>query len=333
MTIPWRLLTAVVTFPVFSLWLSILTLKESSITFAQLSRLMILPLSAGVDYVLYGKRRGSLEYFSLVLLSYGVYMGSRGDVAATFLAAVYASLAAVCTLGSSATTGHMLKITGYKPEEVLPVLLPYEIALSLVILLGSHVRNSYSGVLSSTDHEEESYEPLLLLRVVANAAMAILVVYLTVWAQGKASNMVYAVIGQCKTALTLALGAALLHETVSMRAMMGLMVIIAISIGLAAGDVMKNAETTVFKPRWSTVSVLVFALVVICADMFDLTQPQTPTSLPLPLIHSRNRSAKPLRMAFRNNSLPRLPHANAKEHAVVPGQQPPKKRGHEKHMH
>ena len=148
MNVPPYLLGVVAISPVFSVELSLMTLKVASVSFQQLSRLLSLPLSAAVDVMLYGKHRGAFEWLSLIMLGYGAVMGSRGDVTATPLACFYAALSVVCALVSSASTGHVLKTTGIPINDLLPTLSAYKLGLSLIMLLGSPMVNGTGSVSS-----------------------------------------------------------------------------------------------------------------------------------------------------------------------------------------
>ena len=83
---------------------SFLVLREASVAFHQLSRLAILPMSAVVDLVLYGRQRTALEYSSILFISYGAAIGLQGDVTATPRAAVFATVCTLSTLASSTCT-------------------------------------------------------------------------------------------------------------------------------------------------------------------------------------------------------------------------------------
>lgn len=56
-----------------SIVLSFFVLREASVAFHQVSRLLILPLSAAIDRILYGKRRTVLELSGICLIAYGYY--------------------------------------------------------------------------------------------------------------------------------------------------------------------------------------------------------------------------------------------------------------------
>ena len=179
-----------------SIVMSFLVLQEASVAFHQISRLVILPLSACVDLVLYGKRRSALEYVSVLLISYSVFAGARGEVTATSSAIFYAGACAVCTLGSSTLCGHIIKSTGTNAREFLDLILPYEIgaALALVIVFEASSSSAAAAAPSTpapapTDSAAAAFSPWYLASLCLNCLLACLVIFLTTWSQGNTSNM------------------------------------------------------------------------------------------------------------------------------------------------
>ncbi|KAL3923272.1 MAG: hypothetical protein SGPRY_004273, partial [Prymnesium sp.] len=226
-----------------SILASFLTLKIASVAFQQLSRLMVIPIGAFFDFMLYGKRRGLVECFSLLLLSYGVYMASSGDATATPLAILYTGVGVVLSIGSSSVTGHIMKTTSVPTADLVMFALPYEIVFAGIVLV---ITRAYTSAQNDPErplkHQEEWSGLPLLLRMFVNGSLAIAVVYLTVWSQGKCSNMMYGVLGQAKTIGSIALSAAIFHTELSIRAWIGMSVVVAVSVGLASGDFKQNDE-------------------------------------------------------------------------------------------
>ena len=224
----------------FSIIFSFLVLQEASVTFHQLSRLIIMPMSAAVDYVAYGKKRTLLDYSSILLICYGVTIGLHGEITATPRAIGYAILCSATTIASSAIGHHVITTLSAKPRELLAQFMPYEIAMSVLLLffyqaMGIDVRPSQVSSAGAA-----SVDAVLLLLVVLNCATAASVVYLTTWSQGVVSNMMYAVLGQTKMLATVALDAAIFSTTLSIRTKTGLVIVITVALGVALGDPKKH---------------------------------------------------------------------------------------------
>lgn len=247
---------------------SLLTLQSASVAFQQLTRLMGLPMSAVFDYVLYRKHRGGLEYFSLLLLSYGVFTASTGDATATPLAFMYASIGVLCALGSTAVTGYILKSTGMPITDLVVIGLPYDIVMSALLLL---VVNAYNGKRTGTlqpafEVAEGCLDLALLLRLFVNASLAITAVYLSVWTQGKCSNMMYAVLGQAKSIACIVLSTACLHMEISTHLVLGMAIVFLVAFFLALGE-LEPIDVKSSRSRWLIIALLSSVLSIIALDV------------------------------------------------------------------
>ena len=214
---------------------SFLVLREASVAFHQLSRLMILPMSAAVDLLLYGKRRTVLEYCSIILISYGLVIGLSGEITATPRAAFYAVFCALTTLINSATAGHLMRSSGVGAREVVVKTIPYEIINAGMIAIVFHLVGTETAA-QAASAATESLDRAALLRVGLNAVLAVSVVFLTTWTQGASSNMLYAILGQAKTLTTVALAAYVFETALSIRTKEGLAIAVSVAIGVAISE-------------------------------------------------------------------------------------------------
>ena len=223
-----------------SICTSFAVLREASVTFHQISRLIILPMSAMVDYVLYGKKRTILDYSGILLISYGVAIGLHGEISATPLAVGLSVLSAVSTLASSALASHVLKNTEGSIREIVIVSMKYEIAMALSLVIAFHLAGLRSAA-QSTPSRPVDFDPWLLLPLCLNCFLAASVTYLTTWSQGVTSNMLYAVLGQAKMLTTVSLDALLFHTLLSIRTQTGLAIVVTVAVGLTLSDPKKGA--------------------------------------------------------------------------------------------
>ena len=277
---------------------SFLTLTEASITFQQLSRLVVLPLSAALDIALYGKYREAIEYWSLLLLCYGVGMGTRGDVTHTPLALIYAGVCAVCTLGSSALCGHIMKRSGMNAADFLVMVLPYEIATAACVLLLFSVNSTKEGGAKFIVGNGAFMEARFWLLLLVNCSLACVVICLTTWTQAVSSNLMYAVLGQAKTLVTVVLGAAAFGTELSTRTTCGMAIVITIAGGLALGDLKMRSESNSSARRsWFAFAIFVFALAIIACDVAGATLERNAIAGPLGIVFPPSPTGSPLRVA------------------------------------
>ena len=262
----------------FSIVSSFFVLREATIAFHQLSRLIILPTSAVVDLVLYGKRRTPLEYFSIVVISYAVVIGLRGEVSATPRAVVLSIVCAMATLASSAIAGHVMKQSKASTRDMILYCMPYEIGFAtLSLTLFSIFLPGSEGSAAPVD-DAKSPRPVfdwsLALAFVLNGLTVVSVVWLTMWAQGANSNMLYAFLGQAKMLVTVAASALFFNTALSPRTMSALGIASSVAMGVALGE-MKGQPTapqdeevraSTRRKKWASVAFYAVAFVVVCYD-------------------------------------------------------------------
>ena len=239
--VPLALIISSTTASNMSIFTGLLLLREASITFQQLSRLIILPMSALVDYFVFSKSRTALDYASILLISYGVVIGLRGEVSATMRAVGLAILSACFTVASTALVGRLIKTLGIAARDCIFLTLEYEIvaagAMAAVFpLVFESKANAAAEVPEATD------DGWLLLALGVNLLLAAAVIYLTTWTQGATSNMLYAVLGQVKMLATIVLDAVVLHTDLSVRTKTGLVIALSVAVGLAVGDPAKQQD-------------------------------------------------------------------------------------------
>lgn len=258
-----------------SIFSSFFVLREASVTFHQLSRLTILPMGATVDYLAYGKKRTPLEYASILLISYGVAIGLRGEVAATAHAFAYAIICACFTLASSALVGHILKSTGASTRELLVRLTKYEIGAAAIITLAFQLGGSQPAAAPSSPAPTEApFDASLLLPLALNCFLAAAVIYLTTWSQGVTSNMLYAVLGQAKMLATVALDALVFRHDLSDRTLTGLALAVTVAVGVALSDPKEPSDaeldekqrTRATRRRWVAAALFGVALALTGRD-------------------------------------------------------------------
>ena len=205
-----------------------LLLHLSSITFHQLSKLVALPTGALIDFMLYGTRRSRRDIFNLVAICYGVYLASTGVIIANF-AAVAASLVHLFAyLSVAACMRAVCQKFAVTTSEYLYVSSPWGLLSSLLIWLvfawmgGSEKHSVHSPLHSSAS-----------LAIVANCFLAVSVQWFSTWTAGNSSTMLYAVVGQAKTAATVMFGLFIFGGTLSLQALLGLSICSCAAFSLA----------------------------------------------------------------------------------------------------
>ena len=211
-----------------------LLLQLTSVTVHQLMKLASLPVGAVVDYYLYGKKRSLEELAGLLLISYGIYVASTTDktlsLHATGVAFVFISgyLATATLVRCVCLRCHV------SAAEFLYASAPWGVVSSLVWLSGGLALEKRLRHIASPPRDYDT--TIASITVISNLFLAVSVQFLSTWSAKQSTTMLYAVIGQAKTAASVILSVFLFEEKLSMRSASGLSLCLVVALQLAAKE-------------------------------------------------------------------------------------------------
>ena len=266
--VKWILL--ITTLGTCSVFMSNLVLDLSSVTFHQLIKLASLPCGALVDYYVHGKRRTWREFLLLSFICLAVCATSAGKDNLGF--SVGASFAALLYVGTYVSVAALLRHVCHRFElstsEFMYLSTPYGLLVSFLLLIFQTLSEGLTAEvkqdLGATQHFSAGSVPMLCL----NSVLAVSVQWLSTWTAGNSSTMLYAVIGQAKTAATIALGVLVFQTSLSVKSLIGLSICLVASFSLALSEisgVQSKKETA--SSRCTTFSISL-SVVLLCALLF-----------------------------------------------------------------
>jgi len=232
-------------------------LHTSTVTFHQLSKLLALPVAALVDFFLLQKRRSLLELFGLGHVAYGAYIASVGDFTVSRIVMLASVIYLTGYISSAALIRHICKKHNLGTSQVLFLLAPWSAFASLVLLI--------FALSSAVGEISVSIDVLGLLSLLLNIGLAISVQWLSTWTAANCTTMLYAVVGQAKTAVTIIIGVVIFDSVISFNACVGLCICIAAALMLATIEAFQH------EPGNALASKLVTGSLVIIACLFLLS--------------------------------------------------------------
>jgi hypothetical protein len=224
-------------------------LHTSTVTFHQLSKLLALPVAALVDFFLLQKRRSLLELSGLGFVAYGAYIASVGDFTVNRIVILASVIHLTGYVSSAALVRHICKKYNLGTSQVLFLLAPWSAFASLVFLV--FALSSAVGEISI------SISFLGLLSLLLNIGLAISVQWLSTWTAANCTTMLYAVVGQAKTAVTIILGNVISDSVTSIDACVGLCICIVAALMLATIEAFQHERGNALASKLTAGSLVI----------------------------------------------------------------------------
>jgi len=229
----WGWLLCITALGSLSVAASNLLLQLTSVKFHQLSKLASLPAGAVVDFYLYDKRRSWKDFAGLACVTYGIYVTSRDEMSFSIQPACVALVFIVGYLATAVFVRRLCIQHEITSTQFLYLCVPWGMFSSLVLFLMAlsfEPHNSVAEISFEFNFMEASAS------VSANLLLAVSVQWLSMWAASKSTTMIYAIMGQAKTAATIILGVLLFQDSISPRGACGLLMCLTASLTLAASE-------------------------------------------------------------------------------------------------
>ena len=193
-------------------------LRDGSVLFHQLARVVCMPVGALVDMIVEGRSISTLEVYLMILICLAALVAASDQQAAVLTH----SFTALFFISSYVATASYVRYTARRFDlsstEILHGILPYSIAVSCSWLAFM--------VFVRDDNTACSFPSNLWFSLPANCFLAISVQVLSTWTMKELSVRLYAVVGQIKTAVTVLVGSLILGEHISNRARCSFVLII-----------------------------------------------------------------------------------------------------------
>ena len=241
-----RWLIAICCIGSFSVLMSNVVLQVATVAFHQLSRMASIPVGAAFDFVLHGKRRSPLQLIGILALCVGMERAASGEVGdVTLVACAAAAASVIATLAVAVLIRRVCNQEGITTAQFLYHSTPWGVAVAAMQMLLCISMDSVHGSgtfswrigLEALSFPVSSFAPLA-----GNLMLAVLVQYLSTWTAGNTNAMIYAVLGQAKTAVTVALSATVFNLTLSRRTVCGFATCLGVACALSIGEVNTGAR-------------------------------------------------------------------------------------------
>jgi len=208
-----------------------LTLQASSVGFYQLSRLLALPVGATFDYAIRGKTRTFGDAMCLVVLAGAVFGGITADMTITLPGVWFAIVHNITSIACAAMIRKLNDEQRLDTAALAAYLAPYNVAVSL----GCLIFNSDWKQMRTIELSQFTDDNYSIIFVV-NLVLALSVSFLSTWASGKCSQLLYAVLANSKTIVTIVLSLLILGEAISLEMFSALVVCVVVIIKLTTND-------------------------------------------------------------------------------------------------
>ncbi|KAL8206001.1 hypothetical protein R6Q57_009552 [Mikania cordata] len=195
-----------------------LSLGFNSVGFYQMTKLAIIPCTVLLETLFFSKQFSKKIRFSLMILLLGVGIATVTDLQLNLMGSVLSLLAVVTTCVAQIMTNTIQKKFKVSSTQLLYQSCPYQ-ALTLFIL-GPFL----DALLTNQNVFAFKYTPQVLAFIVLSCLISVSVNFSTFLVIGKTSPVTYQVLGHLKTCLVLAFGYVLLHDPVSWRNILGILI-------------------------------------------------------------------------------------------------------------
>ena len=224
-TIPKYVFPLVSLLSTFSLLTSNILLSAGGVSLHQLARVLSMPVGAILDIIFDGKRRSNLEYVLICTIFCCASMTLKElDVVSLVLSLLLCAFIATY-LATALAIRCIARTYEISSDTILVHILPYTIAISgfiCVLTLAVELRASWPVV-----------TPLFASVLFVNCCLAVIVQHSSTWTMKHSSLVLYATLGQVKTALTIVLAVHIFGEKVTSRAWLSVTGIIIFGCTLA----------------------------------------------------------------------------------------------------
>lgn len=232
------------TISVTGVCLSNRVLQTTNVSFHQLCKVLVIPASALTDYFIFHCKHGSEAICFHVLVVAGAIlaisgMGWDGQFALSSVLPIALSFVSL-TSSSTAATRYVHSKYQIHAAELVGLVTPYSFLVSLVMYLGLQTIDSHASIAAPNQIFEQLHSrPLKLL---LNTSLACSVQFLSAWAASTSTNTLYAVIGQLKTLATIVLSAFFEHEELSVRVIIGTLIVLIAAIGATSAEILNPSK-------------------------------------------------------------------------------------------
>jgi hypothetical protein len=229
-------------------------LQTSTVTFHQMCKILALPVGALVDFFLLRKTRSFLELCGLASVAYGAFIASVGDITVHRTVLLASVIYLTGYMSSSVLIRHISKKHNLGTSRVLFLLAPWSAFASFVFLifaLSSAARDVPISI------RTDIFGILILL---LNMGLAVMVQWLSTWTAANCTTMLYAVVGQAKTALTIILGVVISDSVITYDACLGSCICISAAFMLATIEAFEHDSGKALASKLITGSLVMIAI-------------------------------------------------------------------------
>jgi len=238
--VPWNWMLGVSLIATVALLVSNLALQYASVTFHQLARLTAMPAGAAVDYFRRGVKRSGSDWIGFLLLSGGVFLTAKGDLAVTPLGAFFSALTVLTWLGAAEAVRQTCSNYSLSSAEYMFVSGPWNMGCGIFWLFATGGGSTLAAQARGLLLMDFSYTVKFGLMV--NLTLAVIVQYLSSWAQKNCSTVLYAVLAQAKTGCTILMGVFVMGSSMSGAVLVGILTCLTVSGCIAAREAISKAE-------------------------------------------------------------------------------------------
>lgn len=231
--IDWRWLLTLTIVGTGSILFSNLTLQYASVTFHQLARILMMPMSSAVGYTVYGKVVTAIDWMGFAVLSGGVYLCLQGEATSTAFGAFLAVTANATSVAGAFLVKYLCQRFSVSSKDFMEMMGPWQIGVSCAGLVLSGGAPEMLQVISS-------FKITLVLPLSLNLAMAVAVNFLSTYLQKTATPVFYSVLAQAKTSSTILLGVVAYGNSLSPMAAFGVVACLCTSFLIAVREVKSN---------------------------------------------------------------------------------------------
>lgn len=243
--VSWRWLLLITFVGSLSVVASNLLLQITSVTFHQLSKIAALPAGAILDYYLYKKRPTWSDFAGLACVAYGILISALDERAISIFPACVAVTFVGGYLATAVLVRHVCTLHQITTSEFLSLSVPWGLLSSLTLFLVAYAfSDGQTEMISKSKVNHNAMDGLLPISL--NLLLAVSVQWLSTWAASESSTMLYAIIGQAKTAATVILGVFFFQDPLSFRSACALSLCLAASVTLAAREAFEKESNKTF---------------------------------------------------------------------------------------
>lgn len=192
-----------------------LNLSHNSVGFYQLSKLVCIPFTLGVQFVFYKQSVSKAVQLTLIPITIGVGYATVYDLSINTVGLVFALCAVVFTALAQIFTNTYQKSLECNALQLLYHTSPY-------IALGMLIMSPFFDDMRALAQFE--YTPALVVRICVSCLFALGVNISNYLVLGKTSPLTYQVLGHFKTVLILVLGFLIFNKPIDSRNVMGIVI-------------------------------------------------------------------------------------------------------------